>query len=167
MSDTWCYARNCWGPNLRDLFGNRVLREVTEVKGAFGVGRRPREGQVRARTGSEGTRGAGERGSGGAAPTLRAVRGPGGLAAAGEGAQAGDSSPFLPLAVPTPPARAASGQPWGCSAPALRRGQVETHGGRWRRTEEARPTAQHADEGEQTATQKTPGAFNAEPLEVT
>lgn len=105
--------------------------------------------------GSSGVRRSG--GLGGAAPTLRAVRGPGGLAAAGEGAQAGDSSPFLPLAVPTPPARASPG-----AAPPLRFAD-----GRWRRTEEARPTAQHADEGEQTATQKTPGAFDAEPLEVT
>lgn len=31
----------CWGPNLRDLFGNRVLSEVTEVKEAFGVGWSP------------------------------------------------------------------------------------------------------------------------------
>lgn len=127
MSDTWCYARNCWGPNLRDLFGNRVLREVTKVKGAFGVGRRPREGQVRARTGSEGTRGAGERGSGGSGPHAS-----GGAWAWRPGRSGRRRSGRRLLSFPAArrPHAASQSQPWGCSAPALRRRQVEMHGGR-------------------------------------
>lgn len=160
MSDTWCYARNCWGPNLRDLFGNRVLREVTEVKGAFGVGRRPREGQVRARTGSEGTREQG-RGAQGERPPRFGRRV--GLAAWPQRAKAlRPATPLLFCRSPSPRRQPEPRQASPGAAPPLRFAD-----GRWRRTEEARPTAQHADEGEQTATQKTPGSVDAEPLEVT